>query len=743
MRRTTRANRRRRMGTLLGLLVVMSVLPIATGCAHKKAYKKATRLSQEGQYEKAIEELETAIELAEKGNNRKTADRYREELEQTKRRAGQFYYREAELCFGQADLSGAQGFIERSVRCCPTEPLYRSLSQRVATAIGDAERLRAEAMSLAEQGQWNAAVARMKEALRINKTMPGGQGDLKQIQERAYQFYLGRARDRLYGNDLEAAVTEAQTALDYRDDGREAKDVLQAVQDRREAAELIARGRTLLGRGDCEEALRVLEQARQLYAMHPDLASLLQQARQAVCDRWIAQGRQATASGDYATALRLFLKSNDLLPGSAGVTALIAEARATLAKRHLEASQRYAQDAADGCAVFHAVIALGYEPDNYDARSQLSQCIGQVQQAVHYTVGFIGFRASPEQQAIADTLGSISLEHLTRTRPANLTLVERADLQTILDEQQLSATDLVDPQYRVPAGRLRGVDALLVGQVLEAKVTTDTKQTGHGESTYQDGYVPEPNPEYAEAVAVLDHTQRDFDRARQRLAEAEARLARYDHADPHDAAAQAARRRARAEVDEAKQRVVNAATDVGAAQMRVAMTPKEVLVPHMVAFQYPIHTATWTAKVGCMLKMLDAATGEVFLAERIEGQHTQSDQFVSADPARNVPEDPLELPDDTRLLEAAVNNAAGRLKKALDTAAGKHGQRFVIQTQQAEAAGDTAGAVDASIKYLFAYPTSHAEADKRLAALRAYLASEADLVDIRALLRTHCQVLRN
>ena len=58
-------------------------------------------------------------------------------------------------------------------------------------------------------------------------------------------------------------------------------------------------------------------------------------------------------------------------------------------------------------------------------------------------------------------------------------------------------------------------------------------------------------------------------------------------------------------------------------------------------------------------------------------------------------------------------------------------------------AGDTAGAVDASIKYLFAYPTSHAEADKRLAALRAYLAPEADLVDIRALLRTHCQVLRN
>ena len=58
-----------------------------------------------------------------------------------------------------------------------------------------------------------------------------------------------------------------------------------------------------------------------------------------------------------------------------------------------------------------------------------------------------------------------------------------------------------------------------------------------------------------------------------------------------------------------------------------------------------------------MLKMLDTATGEVLLAERIEGQAEQSDRMVQADAYRNVPEDPLELPSESALLEAAANSA--------------------------------------------------------------------------------------
>ena len=725
---------------LLGLTVLL-VLLAGVGCAHQKAYKRGTKLSEQGQYERAIQELEEAIALAEDSHDDKAVQRYREKLEAVKREAGQFYYRQAEERFAQADLGAAQMLIERCIKCLPQEQPYWAFRQRVHKAIADAEQLRTEALSLAEQRQWKAAVERMTEALHLYRTLPGGQGDLRQIRERAYQYYVARAQDRLHQNDLEGAQAEAQVALTYRDAGTEAQSVLRTVGDRREAAGLIARGRTLLQQGDCEEALNALEQAHRLHPSHAELPDLLGRARRSVCDRWISKGRQEMQAGEYAAALRLFRKSRDLLKGHGGVEALAADARSQLAEAHLESSRQHLGNGASGCAVLHAAAALGYEPGSFEAQRQLGQSAGQVREDVRYVIAFLGFRAAPEHRAVADAFGAAALEHLTRARPANVMLVERVDLRKILDEHDFNISKALDPRFHLPAGKLQGLDALIVGQLLESKVMTETKQTGHGESTYQDGFRSEPNPDHARAAAEVDAALRDLERARRRLAEAEARLARYEHADPDDAKEQARKRKAKADVAEARQRLVNAATDVGAAELRLAATPRQVLAPNIVKHRYPIQTATWTAKVSCMLKMLDTATGELILAERLEGKYVRSDRFVSADPVRNVPEDPVELPDDTTLLGKAVDSAVERLKRSLDTACMKHGDRFVVEMRRAEAAGAAVEAVDSCVKYLFAYPTGYEHTNKMLSFLRAYLGEEDELIDIREPLRTRCQIL--
>jgi hypothetical protein len=295
----------------------------------------------------------------------------------------------------------------------------------------------------------------------------------------------------------------------------------------------------------------------------------------------------------------------------------------------------------------------------------------------------------------------------------------------------------------VPVGKLQGVDALIVGQVLDSKVTSQNKQTGHGESTYQDGYRREPNPDHLHAAELLDAAVGGLEQSRQRLGEAEARLARYRNVDPANAEEMARKRRAQADVDECKQRMVNAATDVGTARMRLGAIPPEVLVPNMVQHSYPIETFTWTAKVACMIKMLDTATGEVLLAERLEGQAEHSDTMVQADVYRNVPEDPLVLPDESLLLEGAANSAIAKLRQTLNQACEKHGQRFLLKMQRARAAGDTIQAVDNSIKYLFAYPAGSEQTNAMIDFLRGYLADEDGLLNVRQLLQTYFQVLQN
>ena len=707
-------------------LAVLSVLWAGAGCAHQKAYKRGTRLSEEGQYERAIEKLEEAVALAEKGHNEKTAQRYREKLEAVKRESAPYFYQRAEECFARADLGAAKMQIERCIAYCPEEQTYRVFLGRLEQAIAEAEKLRAEALTLAEQRQWPAAVERMGEALGLYRTLPGGEGDLKRIKERAYRYHLARAQDRLRGNDLEAAQAEAQMALGFRDNGSEAQSVVRTVRNRREAAGLIVRGKALLAGGDCEEALRVLERAHQLHPEHVELPDLLGRARRAVCDRWIAQGRRAMEAGDYAAALGLFRRSRDLLKGHGGVDGLMAEARARLAAGHLEASREHLAVGIGGCAVLHAAAALGYQPDDFEARRLLGQCAGQVRRDVQYTIEFAGFEAAPEHQGIANALGSATLEQFTRVRPANVVLVERAQPQ-----------EAADPQNPKPADR---ADAMLAGQVLEGRVIQETKQTGEGHSTYQDGFRAEPNPDYVQAAAEVDAALTELERSRLRLGEAEARLARYEHADPDDAAAQARKRKARADVAEWRQRLVNAATDVGAAELRLAATPQEVLVPNMVQHTYPIQTVTWTARVHCMLKMTDAATGELMLAEGLEVAHKRSDHFVAADPARNVPEDPLEMPDDATLIQEAIESLAGKLKRPLETACKKHGHRFVVRMRRAQDAGAAGEAVDNAVKYLFAYPAGYEQTDKMVGFLRSYLGAEDDLIDIRKPLREYCQL---
>jgi tetratricopeptide (TPR) repeat protein len=501
---------------------------------------------------------------------------------------------------------------------------------------------------------------------------------------------------------------------------------------------LLARGRSLLDQGQAEAALSALDRAARLYPTHPDLAPLLGRAQQAVCDRRLEQGRAAMTAGDYPGAIRLFQKSRDLLAGYGGVDALLADARVALGALHLEESRRFQQQEMAGTATLHAAAALNYLPDSLPARQQLGQCMDEVRQEVTYTVAFAGFQSVPPQRAVAALLNAATLEHLAHSHPANVVVVERPDLERFFDEPDARSAPSPRPRSGTPAG----VDAVITGRILESKVISESKQTGHGESTYQDGFRAEPNPDHVRAKATFDAAVEKLEDARKRLAQAEAKLARYRNANPADAEEMARKHKAQEEVEEARQRLAHAASDVGTAKLRVEAFPPEVLVPNMVKYRYPIETFTWTGRVVCMLKILDAATGKVLLAERVEGQATHSDRTVAPNPRRNVPPDPLELPNEAALLERAANDALGKIRRLLSQACERHGQRFLAAMRRAEAAGDTTQAVDGCVKYLFAYPAGPAEAGAMVEFLRKYLADEEGLVDVQRLLQTHCHILQ-
>ncbi|MHC4169038.1 MAG: hypothetical protein ACYSWQ_18965, partial [Planctomycetota bacterium] len=114
-------DRRVRITSCLLGLALLGVAIVISGCAHEQAYKKGTKLSRQGQYDKAIAELEKAIDLAEEGGKLDAAQKYREKLAEVKFEAGRFHYRKAEERFGQADLGAARDHIVRSIGYSPQD----------------------------------------------------------------------------------------------------------------------------------------------------------------------------------------------------------------------------------------------------------------------------------------------------------------------------------------------------------------------------------------------------------------------------------------------------------------------------------------------------------------------------------------------------------------------------------------------------------------------------------------------
>lgn len=74
-------------------------------------------------------------------------------------------------------------------------------------------------------------------------------------------------------------------------------------------------------------------------------------------------------------------------------------------------------------------------------------------------------RAAKANQAIGDGLRDMLVTALVQSQ--RFSVVERQDLAAVLQEQELSATGAVQRGAKVPRGRIKGADLLIVGAVTE------------------------------------------------------------------------------------------------------------------------------------------------------------------------------------------------------------------------------------------------------------------------------------
>jgi|GEM_PF-422771 len=728
----------------LKILLAIFLLFSASCDSMKKHYKKGNRYLEEGRYDEAVRELSEAVEKCEEKDD-EPCDLYIGRLEHAKRRAAEHHYGLAQRRFAEKNLDQALQAIDKAIHYAPQETRYSSYRGEILTAVEGAEQLRRQALSLAEKGQWDTAIDTMQQALGQNRSLSGGNSDLQQIKRQAHDHYLRLAQQQLDLGQWNEAIEQSNRALQYDSQSRRAKDIVTQVNNRREAQRLIEQAKTMLGTGgDPQQILNILEKARRLHGSHPDLETLVLQARQGLCDQKLDEARQALGRREFHRALNLLHESKRILNNYGNVETLLRDATYELSRWHSDTADRYRERGLPGNALLSYLQALHYYPEDTQNRQGIAAAVAQLRQEIQYSVGFVGFRSSWQNRHIAARLETDTLEYLHQIKPPNVSIMERGALERILRDINLHIPDIVAMEFHLEADRLRDVDALLMGQILQRNIATETTKS-KGKSTYRSGGRLGPNPAYEQAKANAAAATKKLERAREELRAARKEASRFPSPPPpgESPARRTRRREAMQRLARAEKQVADARLALEEAEERLARTPRHIRVPILVEYHYPITQVTKTATLVCFVKVVDSVTGEILLAEKVTGQYSATDQTIVGDVIRNVPDDPLTIPSDDYLTDQAVIAASEKLHHLVHHILHEHSRRFVILQRRAALAGDEETAVEHSMKYLFAHPVAAKDTNHMLTYLQktAQKRNQGIRVDLKPLLQQYSTVL--
>jgi len=715
---------------------VVGVLLVGIGCEAQKAYDRGMELLTVRQYDAAVDKLSEAVRLAKKN------EKYLSDLQQAKAQGADWHVQKARAARDQSDLGVAKSHLDKALAYVPEHIEAKNLLTEVRASTEQAETLRTDARGLAAENRWDEAVGRMRMALQAYRSLPGGKAELSRYKAGAADAHVKVAQQNLTSGDWKRAAKEAREALSFVPDHSRAKSVLSEVSNRTTAEDYIQQADKLLTQGEPAKALAYLNRALRLHKDRADLPTKIAAAKVAVGKKAVAEAGRLIGRQKNAEALRVLQYAKGLAGEAEGIAPLMRQASRALAVQHVDAAGRFNIEQFPGNALLHHTMALGYDPNNLEATEGVRQAIGHIRKRTRYTVGIVGFKADAKNKGLADALEAAALQHLIRIKPANVEVMDRADLDKILQEQRLSATELVDPNFRIPAGKLKGIGALVTGRIISYELLTSrTHKTG--QTKYQQGTRTVANPKYAQAQQQYQNALREFNAARNNVASAEANLRNLQANPSNNTLYKIALGAAQFSVSSARQRFGKAQGNLAAAQAALNTTPQNVRVPNILRHTFPIYTVTGTAKLVASLKVLDSTTGDVVLAEQMTGTWSASDRYIKAEPTRNVTGDPIDLPDQRSFRDKALAAAKGKLDRAVERAVFKHGTRFAVLARRAEAAGDPKQAVEHCMSYLFAYPVGAEQTAQMLPTLSRSVGGESDLVNLKALLRQHCHILQD
>ncbi|MCG3180049.1 MAG: hypothetical protein BIFFINMI_02403 [Phycisphaerae bacterium] len=721
------------------IVTILLALAAATtiglpGCA-KYYYSEGQDYLAAKKYDSAIESFSKAVE------EDPEEPLYQQALADAKNQAATYYLTQAGSSLAGHRLATATSQANRALSLRPGDAQATALLAQINDQRGQAEAKRTEARSLTSGGQFDAALAKMREAMAIDAELPGGQSDANAIVAAAVNFHLAAARTAVAAAQWDQAETSARNALTYDRNNVEANQVLTQVTKGREADRLVGMAQAAIASGRLEDALNALTQADQLNPGQPRIAALLQTTKQSVCDQYLTEGDQLATAGKAADALAAYNKSKQLLPGYGEVDARMDKVRKAVAATYKQAATNAFWKQQWMAALVDNLLANGYAAGTV-GDWVVRDCVVKLNERVRFNAGLVAGtrRNDPACADSAARIEQLCLDQIAQVRPDAAAILSPRDMKQLLASKGLLAANMVGPAFEINAPKLAELG--LVGSVEVTRVIVNTASQDTLEKVqYQEGVQKVDNPDYAKALAARDAAATQVNTLQAQLTSLQQQRATLQK-QPQSSARDKAISQLNSQINTTTSRLNSAKTTLNAKQQALNNTPAKVDQAIDKEYTYPAHIVTRTAQVTLTLKLMDPAGGRMFVNSVINGDAQATDRQVDADAKHHVPGDPLTLPDEKQMRLLATAQACTFVLKAMEDALYARAGSYLLSARAAEQAGRNDQAVEDYGNFLFARPFTDAETESAFQSLDRLTAYDRGIVTLRDLLTAAAPVLR-
>ncbi|OQX87606.1 hypothetical protein B6D60_03590 [candidate division KSB1 bacterium 4484_87] len=271
--------------------------------------------------------------------------------------------------------------------------------------------------------------------------------------------------------------------------GKQDLDYLQSKRDQskfNQANELYADAMKKYNSGDQKAALSAFEKCQSLIPHFKDSDQFIDRIHKNLAEKAYRRGAQLASAGQLESALEQFELTAELVPDFLDATQRIEDLKRRLAMQYYDKAKGLFDAGDYKAALAHADKSLSFRPD-FPQAATLSR---QSRNKITVRLAILPFATKRLDAKFARTATDALIARTFQKKSQFVELVDRENLQRILEEQALSQTGVIDEEQAVEVGKLSGVNTIAVGTVtlISNKVTPAKKRTltGYYEKSYRD-----------------------------------------------------------------------------------------------------------------------------------------------------------------------------------------------------------------------------------------------------------------